>query len=179
MEKYYDHSPNKKHLITEKDLAPEFHSGFCPTTADYLFCFPTTPINSTLYFQCPFNESIVFDNKVYASRVCLTNGTWSDSRYDMCHVAIIDWLKKQREYENNEAWLYRLMADLYFVGFTVTIFSVLLAIFIFLGFRSLRCLRNMIHCNMLATFVLKCSAYISVYLFVKSRNDLVSSQDVN
>ena len=65
------------------------------------------------------------------------------------------------------------------VGFSVTIVCVSVAIGIFASFRSLRCLRNMIHSNMLATFLLKCSTYIAfyVFVFVLSKDDPIAQQN--
>ena len=43
--------------------------------------------------------------------------------------------------------------------------------------RSLRCLRNMIHCNMLFTFVLKCATFIGFWIFVLSKDSSISQQN--
>jgi hypothetical protein len=38
-------------------------SKYCPSTADYLLCFPSTPINSKVYLKCPYKSGIVVKNK--------------------------------------------------------------------------------------------------------------------
>lgn len=35
---------------------------FCRSTADYLFCFPSVPINTTLTFKCPFKKELQITN---------------------------------------------------------------------------------------------------------------------
>ena len=34
----------------------EMKKKYCPTHADYFICFPTTPVNQTLYFKCPLKS---------------------------------------------------------------------------------------------------------------------------
>lgn len=31
---------------------------YCRSTADYLFCFPSVPVNTTLVFNCPFKKDL-------------------------------------------------------------------------------------------------------------------------
>jgi hypothetical protein len=38
-------------------------SKYCPSTADYLLCFPSTSVNSTIYLKCPYKNGIHVKNK--------------------------------------------------------------------------------------------------------------------
>lgn len=31
---------------------------FCPSAADYLLCFPSTPANETIHLKCPYREGL-------------------------------------------------------------------------------------------------------------------------
>ncbi len=155
--------------------APGGPASHCPTTADYLHCFPTTRAGLELRFACPFREGVLFPaDQVFASRQCRANATWGPSNYERCIRAITALLNAR---ETDEALLYRRMADFTVAGFSLTIVCVTVAIAIFASFRSLRCLRNMIHSNMLATFLLKCSTYIAFYVFVLGKDDPIAQQN--
>ena len=126
LNQYYQlDSLNNQH--TDLNLSTDLQSQFCPTTADFLFCFPTTPANQTIKFACPFREEIVLKN-VFASRKCLPDGSWGKSDYKSCIENIIELL-------NDTDPFYQIMANLYLVGFSITIVFVSLAIFIFMSFR--------------------------------------------
>jgi hypothetical protein len=96
-----------------------------------------------------------------------------------------------------DQWLYWFMITFNLIGFSITIVCVSFAIFIFLSIRcvlffvifklsyvyilklsrSLRCLRNMIHCNMLFTFVLKCATYICFHIFLSNKMSSIWEKD--
>lgn len=65
LDQYYElDSSNNQH--TDRNLSREQRSQFCPTTADFLLCFPTTPANQTIRFPCPYRDAIVLeDGKLY------------------------------------------------------------------------------------------------------------------
>lgn len=65
LNQYYElDSSNNQH--TDRNLSNELRSRFCPTTADFLLCFPTTPANQTIRFPCPYKDAIVLkDGKFF------------------------------------------------------------------------------------------------------------------
>jgi hypothetical protein len=46
-----------------KTPTDEIKKKYCPSYADFLLCFPTTPINQTLYFKCPLKSTYQKSNR--------------------------------------------------------------------------------------------------------------------
>jgi hypothetical protein len=76
------------------------------------------------------------------------------------------------EEQANDEYIFTILVLFNFIGFCVTVVFVSFAIFIFLSIRSLRCTRNMIHCNMLFTFMFKSTAQIGFYIFIASNKTI-------
>ncbi|KAH9492357.1 Corticotropin-releasing factor receptor 2 [Bulinus truncatus] len=88
-------------------------------------------------------ESMFTDTTLNVTKRCLENGTWEKSNFLTC-------LSKPHTMNSN----YDTNLAIYTVGYSLTNLTLILAIAIFLYFKSLRCLRNLIHCNlMLAMFI--------------------------
>lgn len=162
----------------------------CPPTADFLTCFPATRANDTFVSTCPIAHNV--SDTAFLSRLCHSDGTWDSTDYSICHQSLVitthplgcRWGLRNSTNQTQEKYLdcdkstgsedndddelsfhkFIVFANLF--GFSITIIPVTGALFIFLTIRSLRCTRNMIHCNMLLTFVFKCTAHIGLYIFV-------------
>lgn len=120
------------------------------------------------------------------------------------HDCVIKTIKNEQGEEikdlvcvHEDLFIFKLIAALNLTGFSITNFFVSIAILIFLtirlyiyilfnlkkvnliaGFichRSLRCTRNMIHCNMLFTFLFKSSAHIGLFMFVLTKDQPMSA----
>ena len=50
---YYQNETNE---TNPSKVPTQIKQKYCPTTADPLHCFPTTPQNKTIYFKCPYNQ---------------------------------------------------------------------------------------------------------------------------
>ncbi|CAH0555761.1 unnamed protein product [Brassicogethes aeneus] len=91
-----------------------------------------------------------------ATRECFGNATWQTrANYDACTEI------PSEDFEDSEVHL-----TIYFVGYTASLISLLLAIGIFTYFKELRCLRNIIHMNLMWSYVLFCVIYICVSLMI-------------
>jgi hypothetical protein len=157
---------------------------FCPSTADYLLCFPSTPANQTLNFKCPYKRGLrLRDHQGLVTRRCNATGSWESTEYMPCiqNVAVNCKPKNgsggiggevECQDSAGEQHIFKILALFNFIGFCVTVMFVSFAIFIFLSIRSLRCTRNMIHCNMLFTFMFKSTAHIGFYIFIASKKDI-------
>ena len=144
---------------------------YCPSTADYLLCFPSTPPNNTISFKCPYRKDLdMRDDNNTVTRTCNTTGGWESSNYHVCinAVAAINTTMQH----NSEQHIFKLLALFNFIGFCITVTFVSFAIFIFLSIRSLRCTRNMIHCNMLFTFFFKSTTHIGFYVFMATKKNM-------
>ncbi|XP_012938918.2 corticotropin-releasing factor receptor 1 [Aplysia californica] len=89
--------------------------------------------------------------KANVSKACLENGTWGPANYNACMVSepmnnILDYL------DPKDLMGVRII---YNIGYTSTTITLFIALFILLYFRSLRCLRNIIHCHFIVAFIFK------------------------
>lgn len=130
-------------------------SNYCPPTSDYLFCFPSTPVNSTIYLICPYIK-IPINSNIKANRYCQLNGTWASTDFSSCLEYLVHninsgicKIKKNFDQKSSQveeelvcdsnieidAKIFKLMTILNFIGFLITIFFVSFAIFVFLSIR--------------------------------------------
>ena len=58
---------------------------YCPSTSDYLVCYPSFPSDTTFYANCPYKHGlfILYPNK-YIYRYCQPNGKWASTNYLSC-----------------------------------------------------------------------------------------------
>lgn len=164
---------------------------FCPSKADYLLCFPSTPANQTVYFKCPYRPDLRMraDAVGNATRHCGPNGTWESTNYALCiknavlnqigcggqagkNGSASSQLGCEEHNHAQDQYIYKMLALFNFIGFCVTVVFVSFAIFIFLSIRSLRCTRNMIHCNMLFTFMFKSTTNIAFYIYIVTKKHI-------
>ncbi|CAN7997702.1 unnamed protein product, partial [Ixodes hexagonus] len=81
-----------------------------------------------------------------ATRLCWSNGSWAErSDYSNCRPL----LEGAREYEARPD-----ETTLYYIGYCLSLFALSLALWIFLYYKDLRCLRNTIHVNLMITYFL-------------------------
>ncbi|GIY72250.1 diuretic hormone receptor [Caerostris extrusa] len=85
-----------------------------------------------------------------ASRLCQTNGTWLPwSNYRSCQPLQL------HEHEFLQVlWDMKEAATIYYVGYGVSLIALSLALLVFSRFKELRCVRNTIHSNLMATYLL-------------------------
>ncbi|KAK7866699.1 hypothetical protein R5R35_003240 [Gryllus longicercus] len=110
-----------------------------------------TPAGALAVQPC-FDElnGIRYDIRQNATRMCYSNGTWRNySDYVHCHELV------EAEAVEDAA-----MAFVFFVGFCLSLVAIAVAIWIFLYFKDLRCLRNTIHTNLMATYICNDATWI-------------------
>ncbi|CAG2188141.1 CRHR2 [Mytilus edulis] len=126
-------------------------NSYCNMTWDGLSCWPASLVGEFAIIQCPQDMQGV-DSTQNASRLCTTNGTWAlKSDYNSCLTDtnpkdLYNGVESVHEYSRR---------IIYNLGFIVSTITLIIALFIFLYFRSLRCLRNIIHSHLIATFILR------------------------
>ncbi|XP_076094431.1 corticotropin-releasing factor receptor 2-like isoform X2 [Mytilus galloprovincialis] len=130
---------------------PDNGNSYCNMTWDGLSCWPASLVGEFAIIQCPQNMQGV-DSTQNATRLCTTNGTWAlKSDYNSCLTDtnpkdLYNGVESVHEYSRR---------IIYNLGFIVSTITLIIALFIFLYFRSLRCLRNIIHSHLIATFILR------------------------
>ncbi|WAQ93516.1 CRFR2-like protein [Mya arenaria] len=122
---------------------------YCNSSWDNVSCWPRTPAGSHASIPCP-SYLVGINEANNATKYCNSNGTWaSKAIYDLC---IPEEEPLPMDQEVNHLMAIRVI---YNVGFSVSTLALVVALYIFLYFRSLRCLRNSIHCHLIVTFIVK------------------------
>uniref|UniRef100_A0A914WEH8 Uncharacterized protein n=1 Tax=Plectus sambesii TaxID=2011161 RepID=A0A914WEH8_9BILA len=131
----------------------------CPIHFDYYLCWPETAVNTTAQVECPaYINGIRYYTMRNVTRQCFANQTWSaKSDYSGCVPDSGD----------NEIPMFHLMIMyyMYWVGYVVSLVFLLFALSIFLHYKNLWCLRNIIHTNLVLCFTLHNLTWIC-YSFV-------------
>ncbi|XP_077595375.1 corticotropin-releasing factor receptor 1-like [Stigmatopora nigra] len=132
---------------------------FCEAALDGIgTCWPRSPASGLVARPCPeifYGVRYNTTNSVY--RKCLRNGTWAPKgNYSMCK-AILHQEKKGKMH-------YQLAVIINFLGHCVSMVALLVAFFLFLCLRSIRCLRNIIHWNLIGAFILRNATWFVVQL---------------
>lgn len=122
-------------------------SSFCSAVSDNVTCWPRTLAGSLAVAPCPthFQDLLLFPGNV--TRLCLENGTWQKPNYLPCLDPSVV-ISQTNSFHGH-------VRIMYYVGFSISVLALSVALFLFLFFRSLRCLRNIIHCHLIVTFILK------------------------
>ncbi|PWA21504.1 hypothetical protein CCH79_00003241 [Gambusia affinis] len=101
------------------------------------------------------HQAVFGTNNVY--RKCLENGTWAlKGNYSMCK-AILHEEKKGKMH-------FQIAVIINFLGHCISMVALLIAFFLFLCLRSIRCLRNIIHWNLITAFILRNATWFIVQL---------------
>ncbi|XP_019495472.1 PREDICTED: corticotropin-releasing factor receptor 2 isoform X1 [Hipposideros armiger] len=132
-------------------LDPEGPYSYCNTTLDQIgTCWPRSVAGALVERPCPeYFNGIKYNATRNAYRECLENGTWASRiNYSQC-VPILD--DKQRKYDLH----YHVALVVNYVGHCVSVAALVAAFLLFLALRSIRCLRNVIHWNLITTFILR------------------------
>nr|XP_057923305.1 corticotropin-releasing factor receptor 1 isoform X1 [Doryrhamphus excisus] len=132
---------------------------FCDASVDGIgTCWPRSAAGHMVSRPCPemfYGVRYNTTNSVY--RKCLANGTWAaKGNYSMCQ-AILHQEKKGKMH-------YQIAVIINFLGHCISMLALLVAFFLFLCLRSIRCLRNIIHWNLIAAFILRNTTWFVVQL---------------
>ncbi|CAG5132410.1 unnamed protein product, partial [Candidula unifasciata] len=95
-----------------------------------------------------------------ATKECYENGTWAPAVYNAC---VLETNRKEHPFDDMYTTKTVSVRLIYDVGFSVTTVVLILALAIFLNFRSLRCLRNSIHCNLIMSFIFSNITWLTVH----------------
>ncbi len=121
----------------------------CEPAWDSVLCWPRTKVGSMAVQAC-FEElyGIRYDVNQNASRWCWPNGTWNEkSNYSQCQE-----LPQPEPPAGNSG--IEITTTLYLVGYGLSLSTLIVAVVIYLYYRELKCLRNIIHTNLMFTYIL-------------------------
>ncbi|KAM7121665.1 corticotropin-releasing factor receptor 2 isoform 1-T1 [Molossus nigricans] len=123
---------------------------YCNTTLDQIgTCWPRSAAGALVERPCPeYFNGVQYNTTRNAYRECLENGTWASRiNYSQC-VPILD---DKRKYGLH----YHIALMVNYLGHCVSMAALVVAFLLFLALRSIRCLRNVIHWNLITTFILR------------------------
>uniref|UniRef100_A0A8C0ITG6 Corticotropin releasing hormone receptor 2 n=1 Tax=Chelonoidis abingdonii TaxID=106734 RepID=A0A8C0ITG6_CHEAB len=127
-----------------------FDGPYCNATTDQIgTCWPQATAGELVERPCPeFFNGIKYNTTRNAYRECLGNGTWASKiNYSQCEPILDD----KRKY----ALHYKIALIINYLGHCISIGALIVAFMLFLCLRSIRCLRNIIHWNLITTFILR------------------------
>ncbi|XP_051572329.1 corticotropin-releasing factor receptor 1 isoform X1 [Myxocyprinus asiaticus] len=147
-------------ILWNQTSSPTTSSGlFCNTSIDGIgTCWPRSSAGEVVSRPCPetflgvrYNTT----NNVY--RECLTNGTWAKKgNYSQCQE-ILNEEKKGKLH-------YHIAVIINYLGHCISLGALLVAFILFMRLRSIRCLRNIIHWNLITAFILRNATWFVVQL---------------
>ncbi|XP_054007275.1 diuretic hormone receptor isoform X2 [Hylaeus anthracinus] len=119
----------------------------CEVSWDSLLCWPRTPAGAVATLPCLEElNGIKYDSTQNASRWCKPDGVWSNyTNYSLCSDVREPAIEGGTEV---------ISTTIYFVGYSLSLLTLVLAVSIFLYCKELRCLRNNIHTNLMFTYIL-------------------------
>ncbi|XP_049822148.1 calcitonin receptor-like [Aethina tumida] len=121
--------------------------GYCPQIHDKVLCWPEAPAGSTLNQTCPYGKPML------AFKECLPNGTWfkKDNR---------TWTNYTQCIDDDFVDFLTFINNLHIIGYSVSLAALLISLWIFITFRSLRCTRIKIHIQLFISIALNNIAWI-------------------
>ncbi|KAF4084636.1 hypothetical protein AMELA_G00108240 [Ameiurus melas] len=141
-------------MVREGDCMPEW---------DSIICWPRGKRNQLVAVPCPA-YIYDFDHRGHAYRNCdalgnweqvsTINRTWAD--YTECTT------KLQSNHGRQEEDVFRRLRVMYTTGYSISLTSLLAAVFILCYFKRLHCTRNYIHTHLFTSFICR-----AVSIFVK------------
>ncbi|XP_035002565.1 corticotropin-releasing factor receptor 1 isoform X2 [Hippoglossus stenolepis] len=131
---------------------------YCDTSIDGIgTCWPRSGVGQMVSRPCPeMFHGVKYNTTNNVYRNCLSNGTWAlKGNYSMCK-AILEEKKSKMHYQ--------IAVIINFLGHFISMVALLVAFFLFLCLRSIRCLRNIIHWNLITAFILRNATWFIVQM---------------
>ncbi|KAG7459681.1 corticotropin-releasing factor receptor 1 [Megalops cyprinoides] len=132
---------------------------FCNMSIDGIgTCWPRSRAGEVVTRPCPeFFYGVRYNTTNNVYRECLSNGTWAmKGNYSQCQ-AILNEEKKSKLH-------YHIAVIINYLGHCISLGALLVAFILFMRLRSIRCLRNIIHWNLITAFILRNATWFVVQL---------------
>ncbi|NP_001079221.1 glucagon receptor L homeolog precursor [Xenopus laevis] len=143
----------------------------CNRTFDKFSCWPDALPNTTVSAPCPWYlpwHLKVQHHLVY--KHCGPDGQWAPiSNGSNRDARECELNKEDAEVEQNFFKTYERFKIVYTVGYSVSLGTLILAFAILVGFSKLHCMRNYIHMNLFASFILKSLSVLVQDILLKTR----------
>ncbi|KRY86560.1 Diuretic hormone receptor [Trichinella pseudospiralis] len=147
----WNYTDIESHIINDK----------CPPNFDGFNCWPPISINTSVSLPCPpdfliIENDVTFNDSV-VTRYCNANFTWDAAQYAECLSNYAELYSSGMPILNHLKAMYYI----YWIGYTVSFVVLLTSLAIFIKYRSLWCLRNIIHSNLILCFACQCATWIA------------------
>ncbi|EHB10650.1 Corticotropin-releasing factor receptor 1 [Heterocephalus glaber] len=129
----------------------------CNASVDLIgTCWPRSPAGQLVVRPCPaFFYGVRYNTTNNGYRECLANGSWAARvNYSECQE-ILNEEKKSKVH-------YHIAVIINYLGHCISLMALLVAFILFLRLRSIRCLRNIIHWNLISAFILRNATWFVV-----------------
>ncbi|XP_078073153.1 corticotropin-releasing factor receptor 2-like isoform X3 [Mustelus asterias] len=151
----------RDHYYYEPDPIPavDLTGIYCNSTTDQIgTCWPRTNAGQLVSRPCPeFFNGVKYNTTRSVYRECTGNGTWAPRiNYSHCEP-IINGKKKYQVH-------IKIAHIINYLGHCVSVGALIVAFVLFLCLRSIRCLRNIIHWNLITTFILRNSMWFALQM---------------
>ncbi|KAL0993557.1 hypothetical protein UPYG_G00109700 [Umbra pygmaea] len=144
----------KEECIRNNSRDPPHTGVVCNRTFDRFACWPDGLPNTTVSVSCPWY--LPWYNKVQNRslyRQCDADGQWVEQQnITDCDNNDPDQVKRSLEYYGKVLQKFRII---YTLGYSLSLGALVLALGILITFRKLHCMRNNIHMNLFASFILR------------------------
>ncbi|KAM9321950.1 gastric inhibitory polypeptide receptor [Gastrophryne carolinensis] len=159
---------------------PPMSGIYCNRTFDMYVCWGDAAANSTHAEPCP--PYLPWYDQVkggFVLRRCGPDGQWVRDESDapwrdhsQCETA-----GPQQEQSLQQAWILSQLRVMYSVGYGVSLAALMVALLILTQLRRLRCTRNLIHCNLFVSFMLRAVSLLSRDALLNSLHAPIQEQE--
>ncbi|XP_069611529.1 gastric inhibitory polypeptide receptor [Ranitomeya imitator] len=139
-------------------MDPPLTGVFCNRTFDRYVCWGDAAANTTHAEPCPsylpwypqVRDGLVF-------RRCGSDGEWVRDETDMPwrDHSQCENIDPEEEQSHHQAWILSQLRVMYSVGYGISLAALVVALLILTLLRRLCCTRNLIHCNLFVSFILR------------------------
>ncbi|XP_075464923.1 gastric inhibitory polypeptide receptor isoform X2 [Ascaphus truei] len=155
---------------------PPLSGVYCNRTFDMYVCWGDAVSNTTHAEPCPSYlpwYTQVRDGFVF--RRCDSDGQWVREETDVLwrDHSQCDIVEQEEEQSQREAWILSQLRVMYSVGYGVSLTALIAAVCILTQLRRLRCTRNLIHCNLFVSFILRGVSLLSRDALLTQQHNMI------
>ncbi|XP_059386191.1 parathyroid hormone/parathyroid hormone-related peptide receptor-like [Carassius carassius] len=149
----------ERSIRAQLDVVREDH---CVPEWDGIICWPMGKPDQMVAVLCP--EYIYdFNHKGYAYRHCDTSGDWEQvSTINRTWANYTECTTYLHTNHSNQEEVFERLYLMYTIGYSISLASLLVAVFILCYFKRLHCTRNYIHIHLFTSFICR-----AISIFVK------------
>ncbi|XP_072259368.1 glucagon-like peptide 2 receptor [Pyxicephalus adspersus] len=159
---------------------PPARGVYCNGVFDQFACWPFSPPGN-VSVPCPWYLPMKEGGGTgYVYRFCTDNGTWLMDQNKAEVWRNQEECKENRfQQDDKETTLRLLLRVCYTIGYSISLATLMVAVCILLIFRKLHCMRNYIHINLFASFIMRAIAVLVKDIVEKSNQFNPSPTDEN